>query len=129
MKVKMLIVSFLIMGFGIVLYGCSNKPSTKSSSYPLYTVRYLDAHPKLVGKLKVECDKAEHSLGSNVNEAVAFENTNLGKDCMELVQSVNPAAARHHYAAAVTSNAINNNMPSAPADGSVLYDLPHYNKK
>ena len=128
MKVKMLIVSFLVMGFGLVLYGCSNKLSTENS-YPIYTVRYLDTHPKLVNRLKAECDKTERSFGNNVNEAVAFENTNLSKDCTEIIQSVNPAAARHHYAAAVTSNAINNTMPSAPADSSVLYDLPHYNKK
>ena len=78
MKVKMLIVSFLVMGFGVVLYGCSNKPSTYNN-YPLYTVRYLDAHPKLVNRLKAECNKAGRSFGHNMNEAVAFGKTNLSK--------------------------------------------------
>ena len=126
MKVKMLVVSLLIMGFSIVLYGCSNKPFsklfTKSNSYPIYTAAYLNAHPKFSYRLSLKCVKAENSIHS-FSGADLFYKTNLGKDCNTQKNSTAQGLT------GVTVPPPSNVMPSAPADSSVLYDLPHYNKK
>ena len=113
MKVKMLIVSFLVMGFGLVLYGCSNKLSSESN-YPLYTIAYLNAHPNLVKKLDAACDEAEKAIGHNISKAEAFGNTNLSKDC---TNSQDLLGRGMH-------TPINLTMPSAPAHDSILYDVP-----
>ena len=135
MKVKMLVVSLLIMGFGIVLYGCSNKPFsklfTKSNSYPIYTVAYLNAHPKFSYRLSRKCHKVGDSIHSFKGIDV-FNKTNLGKDCAEIMNNNIAFELPGNAPKARTSGAVpppSNVMPSAPADSSVLYDLPHYNKK
>lgn len=80
MKMKMLIFSCLVLGFGLVLYGCSKKPSSENS-YPLYTVKYLYSHPKFAQKLYAKCNKVESGFGFSHRGYEVFNKTTLGKDC------------------------------------------------
>ena len=124
MKVKMLIVSFLVMGFGIVLYGCSNKLSSENS-YPFYTTKYLNAHYAVARKLSMKCIKAENSIGPDINEAVAFAKTTLGKDCTNLNSTgISLVMGDGGYASPTPPVPPSNVMPLANPKDSVLYGLP-----
>ena len=112
MKVKMLLISCLVLGFGVFLYGCSNKFSSENN-YPHYTVTYLDNHPKLVKKIRTLCHKAEAKLTS-YSEERAFANTTFSKDCS------NASQVWVANSMAPPPNVIH----SAPNRDSVLYDVP-----
>ena len=116
MKVKMLVISFLVFGFGFLLYGCSNKVSSYNS-YPYYTSNYIGNHPKLMFKLEAACYKAETEVKLNgYSAAAAFLKTNLAKDC----NNVNIAQLFSGYYGAKADNVIH----SAPNRDSVLHDVP-----